>query len=58
MWFCKTTQQLRIWNAICNGLWGIYNFQTGLYIVMISRIITVIVNVFAFIKNSKKDIKK
>lgn len=58
MWFYKTTQQLRIWNAICNGLWGIYNFQTGLYIVMISRIITVIVNVFAFIKNSKKDIKK
>lgn len=58
MWFCKTTQQLRIWNAICNGLWGIYNFQTGLYIVMISRIITVIVNVFAFIKNRKKDIKK
>lgn len=53
MWFCKTTQQLRIWNAICNSAWGIYNFKTGLYIVMISRIITVIANLQAYFKNKK-----
>lgn len=59
MWFCKTTQQLRIWNAICNGAWGVYNFKTGLYIVMISRIITVIANLQAYFKNrSSRLIKK
>ena len=55
MWFCKTTQELRIWNAICNGLWGIYNFKSGLYIVMISRIVTVLINVFAYKKYLKSD---
>lgn len=54
MWFSQTTQQLRVWNAICNGLWGVYNFKTGLYIVMISRVITVIMNVCAYIYNKKK----
>lgn len=53
MWFCKTTQQLRINNAICNLAWFIYNFKTGLYIVAISRLITVGSNIAAFIKNRK-----
>ena len=53
MWFCKTTQQLRIWNMICNGLWGLYNFKTNLYIVMVSRIITVIANLVAYTKSRK-----
>lgn len=51
MWFCKTTQQLRIWNAICNGFWAIYNLKTGLYIVMLNRIITVFINLFAYANN-------
>ncbi len=55
MWFCKTTQQLRIWNMICNGLWGLYNFKTELYIVMISRIVTVLANLMAYLKNKKYD---
>lgn len=54
MWFCKTTQQLRIWNMICNAAWGLYNFKTSLYIVMCSRIITVIINLIAYLKNKDK----
>ncbi len=27
MWFAQTTQNLRVWNAVCNGLWCIYNFN-------------------------------
>ena len=57
MWFSKNTQELRIWNAICNGLWGIYNLMTGLYIVMMSRIITVIINLVVYKENKKKDNK-
>lgn len=53
MWFSQTTQQLRVWNMICNGLWGLYNFKTGLYIVMANRIITVIVNGIAYIRGRK-----
>ena len=55
MWFCKTTQQLRINNAICNLAWFIYNFTSGLYIVSISRIITVAVNIIEYTKH-KKDV--
>ena len=58
MWFAKTTQQLRIWNAVCNGLWGVYNFQTGLYIVMVSRVITVITNLCAYFYHRNKEAKK
>lgn len=54
MWFSKNTQELRIWNAVCNFLWGIYNLVTGLYIVMISRFLTVIFNLFAYMKNNKR----
>lgn len=56
MWFCKTTQQLRIWNIICNAAWAIYNLQTGLYIVMISRIATVLANLIAFLKNKNNNV--
>lgn len=51
MWYGQTTQQLRIGNIVCNGLWGIYNFRTSLYIVALSRLITVIANVRAYIKH-------
>lgn len=56
MWFCRTTQQLRIWNAVCNGFWGIYNLKTGLYIVMVNRFITVAVNVVSYLKNRKQPV--
>lgn len=55
MWYSQTTQQLRLWNAFCNTFWAIYNFKTGLYIVMISRIITVLINLIAFINKNKKE---
>lgn len=51
MWFCKNTQQLRVWNAICNSLWLIYNTATGLYIVAICRAITVIANIIQYKKH-------
>jgi len=54
MWFCKTTQELRVFNAICNALWVIYNLKTQLYIVAISRAITTINNILAYMKNRKR----
>lgn len=44
LWFYKSTQKLRIGNAVNNGLWGIYNAATGLWIIAAGRIITVIMN--------------
>ena len=54
MWFYDTTQKLRIGNIIGNGAWGIYNTVTGLYIVAVGRLITVIMNIVAYIRNRKK----
>ena len=48
MWYGKTTQELRIYNAICNALWAIYNIKTHLYIVAISRAIITIANIEAY----------
>lgn len=48
LWFYETTQQLRIGNIINNFLWFIYNFVSGLYIIAISRIITIIVNLITY----------
>lgn len=53
MWYSKNTQELRLWNAFCNACWSIYNLKTGLYIVMISRIITVIMNLSQYVKKNK-----
>jgi hypothetical protein len=53
LWFYNTTQKLRIGNIVNNSLWLIYNVVTGLYIVSISRLITVIVNIVSYIKNKK-----
>ena len=54
--FYNTTQKLRIGNIVNNSLWLIYNVVTGLYIVSISRLITVIVNIVSYIKNKNKKI--
>ena len=53
MWFYKTTQKLRVGNIIAAGLWFIYNIITGLYIISISRIITIIVNSIALYVHRK-----
>ena len=53
MWYYKTTQKLRVGNIISNGLWGVYNAIIGLYIIMVARIITVIVNIIVYVKNMR-----
>ena len=57
MWFCKTTQQLRVNNAVCNFAWFVYNLVGGLYIVAISRIITVIVNIIEYNKHRENKVQ-
>lgn len=51
LWYSKNTQELRIGNIIANSLWLIYNLVVGLYIVMIMRFITVIMNIIAYNKH-------
>jgi hypothetical protein len=53
MWFYDTTQKLRIGNIIGNGTWGIYNTATGLYIIAIGRLITVLINAIEYTKKQK-----
>lgn len=53
MWYYTTTQKLRIGNIVGNLFWAIYNLLTGLWILSISNIITIIMNVFEYIKNNK-----
>ena len=50
MWFYETTQKLRIGNIIGNANWCVYNTVTGLYIVAIGRLVTVIMNLVTYIK--------
>lgn len=55
MWYYETTQKLRVGNIIGNAFWAIYNLLTGLWILSISNMITVIMNVIAYInKNNNK----
>ena len=54
LWFYESTQKIRVGNIVSNLTWGIYNICTGLYIVLIMRAITVLSNLIAYIKYSKK----
>lgn len=57
MWFNKTTQHLRINNAICNSLWFVYNIYSGLYIASISRVITVTANIVQYYKHKNTTVQ-
>ena len=55
LWFYNTTQKLRVGNIVGNSMWFIYNTATELYIVAISRLVTVAVNTAAFVSKRKTD---
>ena len=50
LWFYNDTQKIRIGNIIANTAWLIYNLCTGLYIILIMRIITIVSNLVAYIR--------
>lgn len=54
LWYCKTTQGLRVGNIVNNTAWGVYNALTGLYIIIITRVIAVITNSMGLWKNRNK----
>ena len=54
MWYWNTLQKLRVGNIINNGLWFVYNLITGVWILMVFRLIIVIVNILAYKLNFKK----
>lgn len=56
LWFYNTTQELRIGNILANLAWAVYNFCSGLYIILIMRAITVLSNFIAYIKYRKSGI--
>ena len=57
MWFYKTTQKLRVGNIVSASLWFAYNIITGLYIISISRVITVAVNAIA-LRTHRKELRE
>lgn len=50
LWFYNDTQKIRIGNIIANTAWAIYNVCTGLYIILIMRVMTIGSNLIAYIK--------
>ena len=54
LWFYKDTQKLRVGNIIANTAWAIYNIISGLYIIIIMRIITIVSNLIAYARNVQK----
>lgn len=54
LWFYENTQKLRIGNIINNGLWGIYNFATGLWIIGVVRVVTVTMNALSYKKHKNQ----
>lgn len=51
LWNYDTLQRLRVGNMVANGAWGVYNIATGLYIVAIGRLATVLLNAGAWRRN-------
>lgn len=53
LWIYNDTQKIRIGNIIANILWAVYNIATGLYIILIMRVITITSNIIAYIKRNE-----
>lgn len=51
LWHYESLQRLRIGNMLANGAWGVYNVVTGLYIVALGRLATVLLNADAWRRN-------
>lgn len=54
MWVSKNEQQLRIGNMVNNGIWLVYNCCMGLWVVALSRVITIVANMIGYIKGKRK----
>ena len=57
LWIYNDTQKIRIRNIIANILWAVYNIATGLYIILIMRVITIMSNIIAYIKRNEYILK-
>lgn len=57
LWIYNDTQKIRIGNIIANILWAVYNIATGLYIILIMRVITIMSNIIAYIKRNEYILK-
>ena len=54
LWFEKKRQNMRLEQALSDLLWFIHNIYSGLYIVSISRIISISLGLIAYKKNFRK----
>lgn len=57
LWYYNDTQKLRVGNIIANAAWAIYNIATGLYIVLIMRVITILSNMIAYEKRRNEIVR-
>lgn len=54
LWFEKSRQNMRIEQAMSDTLWLVYNIHCGLYILCISRVISILCGITAYVKNCKE----
>ena len=55
LWFEKKRQNMRLLQALSDLLWFIHNVYSGLYIVSISRILSIVLGLLAYKKNKVKE---
>ena len=58
LWFVKKRQNMRLLQALSDLLWFIHNIYSGLYIISLSRIISIILGLLAYKKNYNNQNKK
>lgn len=55
LWFEKSRQNMRIEQAISDSFWLIYNMHVGLYVLCISRVMSIICGIMAYVKNTQQN---
>lgn len=51
LWYYESLQKLRVGNMVANAAWMAYNLVTGLYIIALGRLATVVLNADAYRRN-------
>lgn len=55
LWFEKSRQNMRIEQAISDSFWLIYNIHVGLYVLCISRVMSIICGIMAYVENTQQN---
>lgn len=53
LWYSDDLQIYRVNNILNNGLWTVHNLRSHSYILIITRLYTIIINIVALVRNKK-----